>query len=208
MNRRLTVLPVTAAAGVAVAAGAGLAAGAFTGSSHAPTRLAEPALVKPFTAWGDRALYDLVPGGSFSPQTAAWSLNGGAQIVANSADAGQSGDHALSLNGGASATSAAFPGAHVHTVRFFAQNQGASSSQLAVSATITVGGVQSQVRLGTVRSSSLAPTPVITLPESLQKQITATNANVRINLTPVGHGGRWVVKDVYVDPWLRCGENC
>lgn len=37
---------------------------------------------KPFARWDDDAYYSLIPGGSFEPGAPAWSLAGGAQIVA------------------------------------------------------------------------------------------------------------------------------
>ena len=208
MNRRIAVLPISLAAGAAIAVGAGFAAGAGSAPAQrsvpAPA-VSQPALVKPFIAYGDHAIYDLVPGGDFTPRTASWSLTGGAQVVTDSAQASLSGTHALSLESGASATSAAFPGGGVHTVRFFAQNLGASTSTLRVSATVDEDGIPTQVPLGTVTGSSLAPTPVFTLPESLQIAITRNAEPLRVTLTPVGQDSHWLVKDVYVDPYQRCG---
>jgi hypothetical protein len=211
MNRRTVVLPISVAAGAAIAVGAGFAAGA--GSSPAPrTAQAAPAsqapLVKPFVSYGDRALYDLVPGGDFSPKTADWSLTGGAQVVANSAQASLSGSHALSLQSGSSASSAAFPGGDVHTIRFFAQNLGSSSSTLRVSVTADENGVETQIPLGTVSGAGLAPSPVFTLPKSLQIAATQSEEPLRVTLTPVGQNSHWLVKDVYADPIFRCGVDC
>ncbi len=206
MNRRTAVLPISLAAGAAIAVGAGLGAGAVSSPAHSkPTAAAsQSSLVKPFVAYGDRAIYDLVPGGNFTPKTASWSLTGGAQVVASSAEASVSGTHALSLESGSSATSASFPGGGVHTVRFFAQNLGSSTSTLRVSATVDENGITTQIPLGTVKGSSLAPTPVFTLPESLQIAVTRSAEPLRITLTPVGANSHWLVKDVYVDPFQRC----
>jgi hypothetical protein len=210
MNRRTAVLPLSLAAGTAIAVGAGFAAGA--GSSQAqktPTpAAAQSPLVKPFVAYGDHAVYDLVPGGDFTPKTANWSLTGGAQLVTSGAEASVSGSHGLSLASGSSASSAAFPGGGVHTIRFFAQNQGASGSLLRVSITADENGVETQIPLGTVKGGSLAPTPVFKLPESLQIAATQKAEQLRVTLTPVGTNSHWLVKDVYADPILRCGENC
>jgi hypothetical protein len=211
MNRRIAVLPLTLAAGAAVTVGAGLAAGA--GSSQAHRQPAAPAsqsaLVKPFVAYGDHAIYDLVPGGNFTPKTASWSLTGGAQVVTSAAQESLSGSHALSLASGSSATSASFPGGGVHTVRFFAQNLGSSASVLRVSVVADENGVQTQIPLGTVRGGSLAPTPVFALPESLQIAVTQHAEPLRVTLTPVGQNSHWLVKDVYADPIYRCGgEDC
>jgi hypothetical protein len=205
MNRRIAVLPMTLAAGAAIAVGAGFAAGAGSSAAKTPAAPSQPPLVKPFVSYGDKAIYDLVPGGNFTPKTADWSLTGGAQVVANSAEASLSGTHALSLQSGSSATSASFPGGGVHTVRFFAQNLGASTSTLRVSATIDENGVATQVPLGTVTGSNMAPTPVFQLPESLQIQLTRSAAPLKVTLTPVGSDSHWLVKNVYVDPYLRCG---
>ena len=209
MNRRTAVLPISLAAGAAIAVGAGLAAGAGSSPAQkpAPTASQSP-LVKPFVAYGDHAIYDLVPGGDFTPKTSDWSLTGGAQLIANSAEASVSGSHGLSLEAGSSATSAAFPGGGVHTTRFFAQKLGSNASTLRVSVTADVNGVETQVPIGTVTGASLAPTPVFTLPESLQVAATRDAEPLRVTLTPVGQNSHWLVKDVYADPILRCGENC
>src|SRR5919109_5653762 len=36
---------------------------------------------QPFKQWGDEARYALVPGGSFEPGSAPWTLSGGAKVV-------------------------------------------------------------------------------------------------------------------------------
>ena len=208
MKRRISVLPISVAAGAAIAVGAGFATGAMSSSARQPAAQSQPPLVKPFVAYGDKAIYDLVPGGAFSPKTADWSLTGGAQVVTNTAEASVSGTHALSLESGSSATSASFPGGGVHTVRFFAQNLGSSASTLRVSATVDENGVATQIPLGTVTGSSLSPTPVFTLPESLQIQLTRSAEPLKVTLTPVGQNSHWLVKNVYVDPYFRCGTGC
>jgi hypothetical protein len=209
MNRLTAVLPVSLAAGAAIAVGAGFAAGAASSPAKASAaHPSQPPLVKPFAAYGDKAVYDLVPGGNFTPKTADWSLSGGAQVVTNTAQASLSGSHALSLESGSSATSASFPGGDVHTVRFFAQNLGSSSSTLQVSATVDEDGIATQVPLGTVRGSNLAPTPVFTLPQSLQIALTRNGEPLKVTLTPVGSNSHWLVKNVYVDPYYRCGVGC
>jgi hypothetical protein len=211
MNRRTAVLPISLAAGAAIAVGAGFASGAMSAPakpSAARASVSQPPLVKPFVAYGDKAIYDLVPGGDFTPKTANWSLTGSAALVTNTAEASLSGTHALSLSSGASATSAAFPGGDVHTVRFFAENLGSSSSTLRVSATVNEGGVMTQIPLGTVSGGKLAPTPVFKLPQSLQVALTRQDAPLRVTLTPVGSNSHWLVKNVYVDPMYRCGWGC
>jgi hypothetical protein len=210
MNRRFAFVPVATVAGAAIAVGAGFAAGAASSpassraaASHA-SALVQPALVKPFAAYGDKALYDLVPGGNFTPKTADWSLTGEAALVANHDLAAQTGSHALSLTSGASATSASFPGGDVHTVRLFVQNMGSSSSNLKVSATVTENGVPTQVQIGTVQGSSLAPSPILTLPKALQTQLTESDAPLKLTISSTGQNSHWLVKDVYVDPYTRC----
>jgi hypothetical protein len=207
MNRRFVAIPLATAAGAAVAVSAGLAAGAGASSTPAAARataLKQPALVKPFAAYGDKALYDLVPGGNFAPKTADWSLSGEAALVANHDLAAQTGAHALSLVSGASATSASFPGGDVHTVRLFVENLGSSTSNLKVSATVMENGVPTQVAIGTVDGSSLAPSPILTLPKSLQTALTTSDAPLKITLSSTGSHSHWLVKDVYVDPYTRC----
>ncbi|WP_249009562.1 hypothetical protein [Conexibacter sp. DBS9H8] len=211
MSRRLVVLPATLAAGAAVTVGAGLAAGALSGSAATPSRtggLAEPALVHPFTAYGDRALYDLVPGGSFRADAARWSLRDGAAVITDATPGLGVGARALALTDGASATSASFPGANVHTVRFYAGNLSGATSTLAVTARLNIDGVVSQVPLGTITARRLAPSPVIAVPAAVQRELTDSNGRLAVTVTAVGGSGRAVVKDVYVDPWMRCGNDC
>jgi hypothetical protein len=207
MNRRFAVVPASVAAGAAIAVGVGFAAGAGSGVAHQPAPVAhgpQATLVKPFVAYGDKALYDLVPGGSFSPKATDWSLSGSAQIVANNDLAAKTGAHALSLASGATATSAAFPGGDVRTVRLFVENLGAKTSSLRVSATVDENGQMTQVPLGTIEGGSLAPTPIMTLPKSLQVQLTQSDAPLRITVSSAGQSSHWLVKDVYVDPYIRC----
>ena len=206
MNRRFGLVPLSAVAGAAIAVGAGVAAGATSSSGPAHARVvAQPALVKPFVAVGDRNVYDLIPGGNFAPRTGNWSLSGNAAVVSSGLNAASTGTHGLSLGTGASATSAAFPGGDVHTVRFYAQNEGSSRSTLQVSATIDENGTLTQVPLGTVGGSRLAPTPIITLPKSLQVALTRSDAPLRVTISARGANSHWLVKNVYVDPFTRCG---
>jgi hypothetical protein len=63
-----------------------------------------------FTLWGDSAQYFLASGGSFEPKDAAWTLKGGAAIVAGNEpwNLFGSGSSSLSLPSGATATSPEF----------------------------------------------------------------------------------------------------
>ncbi len=84
------------------------------------------------------------------------------------------------------------------------ENLGSSTSNLKVSATVVENGVPTEVPIGTVEGSSMAPSPILTLPKSLQTELTTSDAPLKITLSSTGSNSHWLVKDVYVDPYTRC----
>jgi hypothetical protein len=158
-----------------------------------------PDKVRPFLSWGDSNTYVLATGGSFEPGSAAWSLTGGARIVAgdnapNGLDPSTD-SRALYLPAGSSATSACVTAPQIKSiVRFFAKNSGDSGASLKVE--ILVKGdvyLAGSITAG----SSWNPTPL--LPVAGPDYKGAVTYQVR--LTAVGTGAAFTVDDVYFDPY-------
>ena len=153
-------------------------------------------LSQPFAPWLDPSSYELAPGGDF--ESAAWSLNGGAQRVPGSepfAATGTLGSWSLSLPAGASAQSpatcvdAAYP-----TIRFFTSGTGL----VAVSVVYRNITIPAGVALAT---GDWAPSLVALTDSALVAAASDGSAQVSIQLT--GILGDVRVDDVFVDPWNR-----
>ncbi|HEY4829250.1 MAG TPA: hypothetical protein VIH85_20940 [Solirubrobacteraceae bacterium] len=153
-------------------------------------------LSQPFAPWLDPSSYELAPGGDF--ESAAWSLNGGAQRVPGSepfAGTGTLGSWSLSLPAGASAQSpatcvdAAYP-----TIRFFTSGTGL----VAVSVVYRNITIPAGVALAT---GDWAPSLVALTDSALVAAASDGSAQVSIQLT--GILGDVRVDDVFVDPWNR-----
>lgn len=177
----------------ATAVGAALSVGA--GAAAAATCPPPPASVHPFVPWADSNDYVLATGGSFEPGTPAWSLSGGAALVADNAPNGldpASDARALSLPSGASATSACVTAPQiVGIVRFFARSD-ASSGALRVE--VLVKG--SVYQAGSVSAgSSWAPTPMLSSNAPAYKG----SVSYQVRLTAIG--AAFTVDDVYFDPY-------
>ena len=99
--------PKTLAVGLLVTLAA-VAAMAAPAPANALLGLGNPCgsqLSQPFAQFGDDLSYTLVPGGSFEPGTAGWSLAGGATVVGGNEPFAASGSHSLYLPNGSYATS-------------------------------------------------------------------------------------------------------
>ena len=168
-------------------------------------------LSKPFARWLDYANYTGVPGGSFEPGSEAWSLAGGAKVVAGNESfyvRSQTDARSLHLPQGSSATSPAMcVGIEHPTARWFNKQSGG-----------LLGSVTSAMTVEVLFENSLGQ--VVALPigagaltggwsPSLPAVVTA-------NLLPLLPGqrtavafrfravtGNWTVDDVYVDPYSR-----
>jgi hypothetical protein len=155
-----------------------------------------PTDVRPFTPWQDTGQYVLTTGGSFESGAPAWSLSGGAAVVAgdsapNALDAAND-SRALYLPSGASATSACVTAPQIKgLVRFFARSTG---GQLKVEILVKGGTYQA----GTITAGgSWAPSPI--LASNAPNYSGAVTYQVR--LTALG-GGSFTVDDVYFDPYV------
>lgn len=162
-------------------------------------------LTKPFTPWLDYADYAEVPGGDFEAGSAAWSVSGGAKVVAGNESyyvGGAGHKRSMYLPKGASITSPSFcGGVEYPTIRFFSKGGGLpllSGLRVEVLYTDSSGLLRSS-ELGVVTpTSSWQPTvPALTL----SGLPALTDSRMALRVTAVG--ASWNVDDVYVDPYSR-----
>ncbi|MGH2920404.1 MAG: hypothetical protein ACRDLS_17675 [Solirubrobacteraceae bacterium] len=150
----------------------------------------------------DDADYVLAPDGDLEDGGAAWTLTGGAAVVQSTGGLG-TGQRALSLPAGSSATTAPMCiGAEHRTIRFFARNDDGSDGSLRVAARFTTPGGQTEsVRVGDVREgTSWSPTEAF---DSIVNRMAVAQENamtVSWQFTPRGET-RWSIDDVYIDPF-------
>lgn len=153
-------------------------------------------LSQPFAPWGDRASYELAPGGDF--ESPGWTLNGRAQRVSGSepyAATGTLGSWSLSLPAGSSAQSpstcvdAAYP-----TVRLFIGGTGLVAVSLVDGNAVIPTGIA-------VAGGTWQPTPGMLTTSPLVAALSGGVAQVSLRLTALA--GDPQVDDVFVDPFNR-----
>ena len=182
-----------------------LAALAFAGptSALASGCPAQP-LSQTFLPWLDVAWYVPAPNGGFEGGSEDWSLTGGAALVDGN-NPYLSGEHALALPSGASATTAPMCiGVEHPTIRLFARNTGAPSSTLAVSVVVSdpLLGVTRSLPIGLIGAGdSWSPTPVLPVVVNLLSLLGNQQASFRF--TALDDRGEWTIDDVYVDPYKK-----
>ena len=163
-----------------------LAALAFAPAGALASGCPEQPLSQTFRPWLDVAWYVPAPNGGFEGGSEDWDLKAGAAVVDGN-EPFLSGDRALALPSGASATSAPMCiGIEHPTIRLFARNTGAPSSALAVSV------VFRDPLLGSQRT---LPVGVIGAGDSDQR--------VAFRFTAVDDRGEWTIDDVWVDPYKK-----
>ena len=165
---------------------------------------------QPFAAWGDSNTYVQVPGGTFEPGAASWTLKGGAKVVAGneSYNASGPGSQSLSLPAGSSATSpAACTGLDHPSARLFVRNTGSSSSRLNVYATYRILlGLPITVSLGQLSGSAgWEPSSSLNmgLLDNLAGELTLSESTISFTFVPADSTGKWQIDDVYLDRWCR-----
>lgn len=187
------------------------AALAVAGPAHAgPIIAAAPdcddqVLETPFKRWMDPFHYSLVPSGHFEG-TPHWELAGGAAVARGNEWYYVHGAHevwSLELPAGSVATTAPVcVGIEHPTVRFFARNDGASSSTLTVEVLFETG--DGQVRALPIGSllggPGWVPTPPLPITVNLLPLLPGEKTAVAFRFRPSG-GGDWRIDDVYFDPW-------
>jgi hypothetical protein len=182
-----------------------LAALAFAGPSGAlAAGCPEQSLSRTFLPWLDVAWYVPAPDGGFEGGAEEWTLTGDAARV-NDNNPYLAGKRALSLPGGASATSAPMCiGVEHPTIRLFARNAGAPGSALAVSVVFSdpLSGVQRSLPVGSIGAGDeWSPTPI--LPVAVNLLSLAGDQQASFRFTALDDGGEWTIDDVYVDPYKK-----
>ena len=156
------------------------------------------ALSRPFAPWGDPASYELSLGGDF--ESSAWTLDGGAQLVAGSepyAATGTLGSSSLSLPAGSSAQSpstcvdAAYP-----SLRFFI----AGTGMVAVS--VVDGSLDIPAGIA-VAGGYWRPTLVMVIDLDSVALAAISDGTAQVSLRLTALSGDPQVDDVFVDPWNR-----
>ena len=188
--------------GVSIAIALGLAAALALPVSAAaadPVNLSacnNAALSRAFTPWADPSSYELAPGGDF--ESAAWTLEDGAQLTAGSepyAATGSLGDSSLLLPAGSSAESpltcvdAAYP-----TVRFFMTGGGVVAVSVVDDGLAIPAGIA-------VATGDWQPTPVMMTESPLLGVLSGGTAQMSLQLTALA--GDPQIDDVFIDPWNR-----
>jgi hypothetical protein len=152
---------------------------------------------RPFTPWGDSALYFLAPNGDFADGAAGWQ---GGEAVQDSSPL--SGGNALHLGDGDRVMSPGVcVGLDTPTMRFFARNAGDPDGELDVNVRFeTLLGLTLTLPIGTVRGDSeWAPSPTLPIVANLLGVIGGSRTPVAFRFR--AQGGDWLIDDLYVDPY-------
>jgi hypothetical protein len=181
-----------------------LAALALAPSGAHASGCPEQPLSQTFRPWLDVAWYVLAPNGGFEGGSEDWDLKGGAAVVDGN-EPFLSGDRALALPGGASATSAPMCiGIEHPTIRLFARNTGAPAAALTVSVVFRdpLLGSQRTLPVGVIGAGdSWSPTPIV--PVGVNLLSLARDQQVAFRFTAADDRGEWTIDDVWVDPYKK-----
>lgn len=156
---------------------------------------------QPFSRWGDKNNYVLVPGGAFEPGTPSWNLSGGAKVVSGNEPFyvhASSDRYSLYMPAGSSATTPpmCFELGDWH-LRFFSSGSGTMRVKIVVKSLL---GVLSVLDGGTVSAGSAwKPSPEV---EALLTNVTSLLSTDSISLRIVAPKSSAVrIDDIYLDPW-------
>jgi hypothetical protein len=196
--RRLVVVLVLAAALLAALAAFAVPARAGLLSCSSGTQV--------FAPWGDASYYYLAPNGDLEGGSSGWTLSGGATVVSANEPFLGDGSNALSLPSGSTATSPrTCIGPTNDFVRMFAADLGGADSGLRVR--VVWYGLLSNV-LGVTDVTTFAPagdwapsSKIVSIGGLPALVPPLGSSSARIQLTPVGAGSKWLVDDLYVDPY-------
>ena len=207
-GKALGLLVLTAALAV-------LGGSATTTPANAALGIACPtATSQVFAPWKDYANYGYAPNGGFEQGSTGWTLAGGAKIVAGNSTFythGAGERYSLSLPKGSSATSPPMCiSLFSSKMRFFAANQGLSSSKLKVQI-IYGGGVSGLLSLVT-KTLGLSDFGYVTAGRAWQPSaqigmlsgtLPLLTQYVQFRFIPADANGAWLVDDVYLDPLMH-----
>ena len=195
-KRRVGLLAATALATLLVLA-------AFSSFAQAGCNYPDAAQV--FAPWKDKGYYQLAPEGGLEAGASGWSLQGGAQLVADNGERlheGQQEETAVLLPFGASATS---PPVCVDETtpnfRVMIRNLGDKGAKLRV--TVTYEGTHKPVKsknndIHSDTPDSWMPSPPLKLDTDKEEERVA-----RITFTGKDPKSEYLVDDLYVDPFAR-----
>jgi hypothetical protein len=202
--RSLCLAAVAAAAALAVSA-----PGASAGLLVSSAKNCQPQPVsKAFAAFGDRADYQLAPGGSFEAGAESWQLSGRASIVSGNEPwkvNGSRDGRSLKLPPGATATSPVMcVGLEHPTIRLFAKNNRALLSTMTVEVIFETSlGLKAAVPIGVLLPhGQWKPSPRFLVIANLLPLLPGEKTPVQFRVRSVGLG-TWSVDDFYVDPKCR-----
>jgi hypothetical protein len=202
--RRHLLAFFVAAAAFAASAPAASAGLLVESAGNCPT----PVLSKPFAPWGDRADYQLAPGGAFEAGQPSWELRGGATIVGENEPwkvHGAGDTRSVKLPPGATATSPVMcVGLEDPTLRLFARNNRALLSTLTVEVIFETSlGLKAAAPVGVLLpSGKWKPSPRFLVVANLLPLMPGDKTPVQFRVRSVGLG-TWWVDDFYVDPRCR-----
>ncbi len=159
---------------------------------------------RPFSRWGDRRDYELVPGGSFEDGAPGWRLSGASIVRGNETYrvGGSSHDRSLRLDRGDTATSPEIcVGLEHPSIRLFARNNRLLLSALSVEVIVTTSlGLKVAVPIGVVLPRrSWRPTPGFLTVGNLLPLLPGHHTPVAFRFRAIG-AGSWWIDDFYVDP--------
>ena len=204
--RLRTTIIAAAVATAALAAGAPSASAGLLVASAPDCR--PPVTSQPFTPWGDRANYELAPGGAFEPGEPRWQLAGGASIVSGNEPwkvRRSSDGYSVKLPPGATATSPIMcVGIEHPTLRLFAKNNRALLSTMTVEVIFETSlGLKASLPVGVLLpSGQWKPSPRFLVLANLLPLLPGAKTPVQFRVRSVGLG-TWSVDDFYVDPKAR-----
>jgi hypothetical protein len=169
----------------------------------------QPTLANSFSFWNDYGLYTPVPNAGLEDGTKGWTLSGGARVVPGNEPWRIGGGwhrNALELPAGSSAVTAplCIDETYPH-FRLFARNLGAVGGALKIEVLyFDKGGKIVNTKPVDYKSTSTAwaPTGMVGI-NVFTSKTTVAAAPVAFRFTPTTKDARWVIDDVYVDPWAR-----
>lgn len=160
---------------------------------------------KPFLPWADVAHYVRVPGGTFEPGTASWTLTGGAAVSKPNEPffiTGSKNDkRSLFLPSGSTATSAPMcVGADHPDIRFMQLATGSAKLQVEVLSSGPFGTVTRALgHTSPALSASWHPSLPLVFVDGIIAPLSGGTESVVFRFSVVGDGSV-TVDDVYVDP--------
>jgi len=178
---------------------------AATFSSFAQAACSYPDATQVFAPWKDKGYYQLAPEGGLEAGGSGWSLEGGAQLVADDGERlheGEQEETAVLLPFGGSATS---PPVCVDDTtpnfRVMIRNLGAKDAKLRVTVTYEGTGKPVKAKNNDIHSDTednWMPSPSLKLETDKEEERIA-----RITFTGKDPKTNYLVDDLYVDPFAR-----